>query len=336
MLADGSRHAGRRSRSGWSRGRTGTTRSSTPGSWAGPSRSTSRSGRATRRSSVARGSCCEHHDRLRPAFGSHNVRSLAHAMAAAEALGLPAIGLRGPDAPRHGRADPAGTGRPRASGPRLHALWRDAAGDGVPGPPAAGEHVERVVPQGELRRARADRRPPAQPRGGRCHADPDATAQAANAAEAAELPPFQNEPPTDFARAETREAMRQGARRGPRSARPDTIRSRSTAEEVDRDRAATRVARPEPELAGRRRDVDGRRSRTPIEAVAAARAALPAWAATAGPRPGRGPGPGGGDHADRGGSSWPPGRSSSAASPGARPTATSPRRSTSASSTPAR
>ena len=31
----------------------------------------------------------EHHDELRPAFGSHNVRSLAHAIAAAEALGLP-------------------------------------------------------------------------------------------------------------------------------------------------------------------------------------------------------------------------------------------------------
>ncbi len=31
----------------------------------------------------------EHHDRLRPAFGSHNVRSLAHALAAAEAMGLP-------------------------------------------------------------------------------------------------------------------------------------------------------------------------------------------------------------------------------------------------------
>jgi RHH-type proline utilization regulon transcriptional repressor/proline dehydrogenase/delta 1-pyrroline-5-carboxylate dehydrogenase len=31
----------------------------------------------------------EHHGELRPAFGSHNVRSLAHAIAAAEALGLP-------------------------------------------------------------------------------------------------------------------------------------------------------------------------------------------------------------------------------------------------------
>ena len=40
-------------------------------------------------SSAAPGSCCEHHERLRPAFGSHNVRSLAHAIAAAEAMGLP-------------------------------------------------------------------------------------------------------------------------------------------------------------------------------------------------------------------------------------------------------
>ncbi len=30
-----------------------------------------------------------HHEQLRPAFGSHNVRSLAHAIAAAEASGLP-------------------------------------------------------------------------------------------------------------------------------------------------------------------------------------------------------------------------------------------------------
>ena len=35
----------------------------------------------------------EHRERLRPAFGSHNVRSLAHAMACAEALGVPASGF---------------------------------------------------------------------------------------------------------------------------------------------------------------------------------------------------------------------------------------------------
>ncbi len=31
----------------------------------------------------------ENYERLRPALGSHNIRSLAHAMAAAEAFGVP-------------------------------------------------------------------------------------------------------------------------------------------------------------------------------------------------------------------------------------------------------
>jgi RHH-type proline utilization regulon transcriptional repressor/proline dehydrogenase/delta 1-pyrroline-5-carboxylate dehydrogenase len=35
----------------------------------------------------------EHHDKLRPAFGSHNIRSLAHAIAAAEALDVPPSGF---------------------------------------------------------------------------------------------------------------------------------------------------------------------------------------------------------------------------------------------------
>ena len=35
----------------------------------------------------------ENHARLRPAFGSHNVRSLAHAIATAEALGIPKAGF---------------------------------------------------------------------------------------------------------------------------------------------------------------------------------------------------------------------------------------------------
>ena len=44
------------------------------------------------------------------------------------------------------------------------------------------------------------------------------------AATAAELPPFRNEPPTDFARAENREAMRRALDDGPRPARPATTR----------------------------------------------------------------------------------------------------------------
>ena len=49
----------------------------------------------------------EHHERLRPAFGSHNVRSLAHAIAAAEAIGLPPSAYELQTLYRHGRRDPA-------------------------------------------------------------------------------------------------------------------------------------------------------------------------------------------------------------------------------------
>ena len=85
----GPRPRARRSRSAWSRGPTGTSRSPMPARWAGRSRSTSRSGRATPASSAAPGSSWSNHERLRPALGSHNIRSLAHAMAAAESLGVP-------------------------------------------------------------------------------------------------------------------------------------------------------------------------------------------------------------------------------------------------------
>ena len=47
----------------------------------------------------------ENRDALRPALGSHNVRSLAHALAAAHVLGSAAGKFRVPDALRHGRAD---------------------------------------------------------------------------------------------------------------------------------------------------------------------------------------------------------------------------------------
>jgi RHH-type proline utilization regulon transcriptional repressor/proline dehydrogenase/delta 1-pyrroline-5-carboxylate dehydrogenase len=63
--------------------------------------------------------------------------------------------LRNPDALRHGRPPP---GRPGVAGPagaRLHALRRAAAGHGLPGPPAAGEHAQRVLLAGQLGRSGA-------------------------------------------------------------------------------------------------------------------------------------------------------------------------------------
>ena len=99
----GSSAGARRSRSGWSRGPTGTTRSRPPGGWAGPSRSTLQKWQSDASFERCTRFLIEHHDRLRPAFGSHNVRSLAHAIAAAEARGLPPVGLRAPNPLRHGR-----------------------------------------------------------------------------------------------------------------------------------------------------------------------------------------------------------------------------------------
>ncbi len=94
-----------------------------------------------------------HHDRLRPAFGSHNVRSLAHAITAAEAMGLPPSAYELQTLYGMGDAIQGGAGRPRQPGARLHPVRRPAAGDGLPRAPSAGEYVERVIPQAEFGRA---------------------------------------------------------------------------------------------------------------------------------------------------------------------------------------
>ena len=73
-------------------------------------------------------------------------------MAAAEAFGVPEDGYE--IQMLHGMGEPiqrALVGRGQA-GPRLHALRGDAAGHGLPGAPAPGKHVERVVPEGQLHR----------------------------------------------------------------------------------------------------------------------------------------------------------------------------------------
>ena len=278
----------------------------------------------------------EHHDQLRPAFGSHNVRSLAHAIAAAEAMGLPRSAYELQTLYGMGDADPGRPGRPRAPGARLYALRRHAAGHGLPGAPAAGEHVERVVPQASFAaRARIDDllRDPEEI--GAMLTRTRRTEDRRTPPDAGELPPFRNEPPTDFARAENREAMRRALEevrgqlgrhyplidRRPRRSTP----ARDVLDSLNPSHSSRVVG--ETSMAG---------AEHADAAVAAARAAHAGWAATAGPRPRRGPRPQRPRSSGRAGSSWPRGRSTSAASPGPRPTATSPRRSTSASSTPAR
>ena len=126
-----------------------------------------------------------------------------------------------------------------------------------------------------------------------------------------------------------------GARARSAASSAGTTRSSSAAQEVDTGPATARLAQSRATARGSSASVDGRSRARRAGRRRRRRAALPAWArlpardraavlvrAAAIFRPAA--------------SSWPPGRSTSAASPGARPTPTSPRRSTSASSTPAR
>ena len=186
-----------------------------------------------------------------------------------------------------------------------------------------------------LSRAGQHRRPAAQPRGDRSHAQPHPAAQAPAAGPAAELPPFRNEP-VDRLRPR-REPPGHGPghrgrpRNGSASLIPLLIEGRG-----GQHRRPRRSTRSTPATAR------GSSAGSPWPAPSTPRPPSRPREGAAGlggdarPRTGRGPDQGRRHHARGAGSSWPPGRSSSAASPGARPTPTSPRRSTSASSTPAR
>ena len=92
---------------------------------------------------------------LRPAFGSHNVRSLAHALATAELARRAAQRLRAANAVRYGGAGQGRAGRAGPAGPRLHALRRTIAGHGLSGSSLAGEHGQRIVPARQLHRTRS-------------------------------------------------------------------------------------------------------------------------------------------------------------------------------------
>ena len=133
-----------------------------------------------------------------------------------------------------------------------------------------------------LRRARADRRPAAQSRGGWCDAEPDTGRRSRPvASRAAELPPFRNEPLTDFAIAENREAM-PGHRVGPQQL------GRTYPLLIGGQRYAAispaRFRRPGPQLAGRRSH-GGCHAEHAQKAVAAARKAVPGLVGDTRPRP---------------------------------------------------
>ena len=166
----------------------------------------------------------EHHEKLRPAFGSHNIRSLAHAIAAAEAAGRAPGRLRAPDAVRHGRRRSRTRWSARGHRVRVYTPY----GAMLPGMAYLVRRLlentsnESFLKASFTEHAR-DRGPAAQSRGDRSHVEhgSDAADELRGRPGQPELPPFRNEPVTDFARAENRQAMRTGHRGRPAEAGAD-------------------------------------------------------------------------------------------------------------------
>jgi RHH-type proline utilization regulon transcriptional repressor/proline dehydrogenase/delta 1-pyrroline-5-carboxylate dehydrogenase len=220
----------------------------------------------------------EHRDRLRPAFGSHNLRSLAHAMATAEALGVP------PSAYElqmlHGMGEPIQRALVRRG---LRVRVYTPYGALLPGMAylvrrllentsnesflkasfadhAAADDLLRDPEEVGAMRVRRSRVEPARP--------------------PAELPPFRNEPPTDFSRPENRDAMRQAlADVKTRLGRTYPIRIAGRDAGLDPNRP--RDSSTDPCLHAR---VVGWTPRGTVadadQAIAAARSAFPGWSAT--------------------------------------------------------
>ena len=97
--------AARRSGCGWSKAPIGITKRSTARPAAGPCRSSKQKWQSDANfEQLARGFSANH-EHLRPALGSHNIRSLAHGAGRGAALGLAAGGVRVANALRHGRSE---------------------------------------------------------------------------------------------------------------------------------------------------------------------------------------------------------------------------------------
>jgi len=222
----------------------------------------------------------EHHDHLQPAFGSHNVRSLSHAIAAAAALDLP------PSAYELQTLFGMGDLIQRALADRGHRVRvYTPYGAMLPGMAYLVRRLlENTSNESFLKASFADRaaiddllRDPEEI-GAMLTRTRRAATEPPPALAKAELAPFRNEPPADFARPENRAAMRQaldqvrlelgrsyplwigGAEIGTEPGRLDSLDPSLSS------RAVGRVA-----LAG----VGHAET-----AVAAARTAFPAWAAT--------------------------------------------------------
>ena len=275
----------------------------------------------------------DHHGEVRAAFASHNLRSLAYAIAYGRELGHPRRRLRDPDAARDGRAHPRGRPSARACGcgctPRS-ASWCPA----WPTSCAGCWRTRRNESFVRHRFAEGDDLDDAARGAAGVDALPDAGAGRAPADDRRRRPGALR--PRAGARsgaaARRRDAVRRGRRAAPGPTRPSTCRPssaaggsapRRTIDSVDpgRPRPGGRPGRGVRVGRGRRRRGRGRGGAAPRGAATPAveRAAVLFRAAAWMRDPPR--------------TSSPPARSSRRASPGTRPTPTSARPSTSASTT---
>ena len=223
----------------------------------------------------------EHHEQLRPAFGSHNVRSLAHAIAAAEAAGLPSSAyelqtLYGMgDLIQRALVDrgqrvrvytPYGAILPGMAYLVRRLLENTSNESFLKASVAETAQIEDLLrdPEETGSMLTRTRRPKTEPQ-------PAASGST-------KLPPFHNEPPTDFARAENRESMRRAldevrtqlGRRYPLSIGGKEVDTGSRLLDSVNPSQSSRVV-GQAALAG---------VEHAAAAVAAARSAFPAWAAT--------------------------------------------------------
>ena len=157
---------------------------------------------------------------VRPAFASHNLRSLAYGLAAARAAGLPdgAVELQ----MLYGMAEPvhaARRGRLGSAAAGLRPGRRARAGHGLPRAPPAGEHVQRVVPPPPFAEGKDLRqlvRPPKVKDKDLPDADPEAAVRPPT--DPAAPGPFEHEPPAELRRI-TRPGPADGGGGRPRRAR---------------------------------------------------------------------------------------------------------------------
>lgn len=158
----------------------------------------------------------EHHEALHPAIGSHNIRSLAHAMASAEALGLPqaAIELQ----TLHGMGDAIQDAlvkmgyRTRVYTPYgvilpgmaylVRRLLENTSNDSfLKASAGAGAPIDELLRNPEETGAMLAR------------SRPQTSKPSAGSSATGALPPFRNEPVLDFAKVENRTAMAEALRK---------------------------------------------------------------------------------------------------------------------------